>query len=279
MSQTGMPATTGPQIVVRDQVQVLVTGCGSVILGADWCYPDLCAPFWRLYLDHDAGAAIAIGRERIPIVAGEPLLVPPWLHWRAVPGAGVRHDFIQFLVPGLGDALIRRAFPRPVALPGADLAATVSAACAGLAGGLAARDLLLATAAAALALGRAVAALPPLPAALVDEQLTRPHPVRTLAAAIAADPGADWSVAAIAARLGCSPDHATRLFRRQLGDTPARVVVERRLAAAARLLGDGPDPIEAIAEACGFADRFSFSRAFARRFGSGPAAWRRWVRR
>jgi len=45
-------------------------------------------------------------------------------------------------------------------------------------------------------------------------------------------------------------------------------------AAAQRLLLTN-DPIEGIAEACGFANRFYFSRVFARRMGAAPAAYRR----
>ncbi|WP_235096245.1 MULTISPECIES: hypothetical protein [Streptomyces] len=45
--------------------------------------------------------------------------------------------------------------------------------------------------------------------------------LRALLDAIAADPAADHSNTALAARAGLSPRHLTRLFREHLGTTPA----------------------------------------------------------
>jgi AraC-like DNA-binding protein len=72
-----------------------------------------------------------------------------------------------------------------------------------------------------------------------------------------------------------SEDHFVRLFRKHVGQTPAQYVLERRLAVATERLVFTNDSIDRIASACGFPDRFYFSRMFRRRMGLPPAAYRK----
>jgi AraC-like DNA-binding protein len=271
-----VPQALPGEIHVADRLLVEVDLLGAVDLGPFWTYPDLCSPGWRLYLNREPGAAIVLGRRTVPLPAGHPVLIPPWLHFASRPGPRpVRHRYVHFTAPGLPGDLVRRLFPAPIDLhPAPEVAALlerldVPAGTAPTAG-----RLLAAKAAAFAGLARAMDGLGPAAAALVLERIGAVTPVQALAAAIDADPGADWSAARIAAALGCGRDHAARRFRREFGATPRRHLAERRLAAAARLLATGSDGIDAIATACGFATRFSFTRAFVRRFGRGPAAYR-----
>lgn len=78
----------------------------------------------------------------------------------------------------------------------------------------------------------------------------------------------------LAAIAGCSRAQLCRRFRRAVGCSPIQYVLRLRLEAACDLLHGTTLPIPAIAEGCGFADRYHFSRAFSARFGCGPAAWR-----
>jgi AraC-like DNA-binding protein len=264
------------EVRVADRLLVDLELVGAIDLGPSWCYPDLCAPYWRLYLNLSDGAGIVIERRLMPLPAQHPVLIPPWIHFAARPGIGVRHIYVQFTTPGLGESDIRRLFPRPLDLhPAPELASPLRALGDALAGDPPGPpELLAAKGAAFAALARATAALPAVQRAWLLERLAAVTPARSLAAAIAADPGAEWTVAAIARHLGCSPDHANRLFRRDLGAGPRRFVADLRLAAAAHALAATALPVETIAEAHGFANRFSFSRAFARRFGTGPASYR-----
>jgi len=83
------------------------------------------------------------------------------------------------------------------------------------------------------------------------------------------------TVADLAARCGLGADQFTRLCRKATGETPIRLLLRTRLRAAARLLAEGEQPVEAVAETCGFNDRAYFSRRFAHHCGCGPATWRR----
>jgi AraC family transcriptional regulator len=72
-----------------------------------------------------------------------------------------------------------------------------------------------------------------------------------------------------------SEDHFIRLFRQLLRQTPAQYVLDRRVSVAAQRLIFSQESIDAIAEQCGFRDRYYFSRVFAQRMGLPPATYRR----
>lgn len=71
-----------------------------------------------------------------------------------------------------------------------------------------------------------------------------------------------------------SESHFIRMFRRVVGCTPARHVQERRVSNAADLLLRSNLSIDEIAERCGFANRYHFSRVFAQRMSHPPARFR-----
>jgi AraC family transcriptional regulator len=85
----------------------------------------------------------------------------------------------------------------------------------------------------------------------------------------------DLSVAALARSTGLSPFHAHRAFAATLGETVKRYTLRLRLDHAASALLAGDDTILDIALASGFQSHETFCRAFQRRFGMTPSAYRR----
>lgn len=92
---------------------------------------------------------------------------------------------------------------------------------------------------------------------------------------IAANPSSDHSIAALADRAGLSPRHFARLFRKEIGGTPAAWVEAARVSAARRLLEDGHGAPKQVASLCGFANADTLRRAFTRHVGVTPAAYRK----
>ena len=86
------------------------------------------------------------------------------------------------------------------------------------------------------------------------------------------------SNAELAAELELHPGSLVRMFTRELGVSPQRFALNWRLDQASALLTETDAPIDDIAERTGFGDRHHFSRAFARRWGRGPASYRRELR-
>nr|WP_245328503.1 helix-turn-helix domain-containing protein [Bradyrhizobium sp.] len=87
---------------------------------------------------------------------------------------------------------------------------------------------------------------------------------------VAANPGLDHSVASLATRMELSPRHFARLFRAEVGVTPATWVEEARVNAARRLLEFGNEAPKQVALHCGFADADTLRRAFNRHVGVTP---------
>ncbi|MGE4607003.1 MAG: helix-turn-helix transcriptional regulator, partial [Myxococcota bacterium] len=65
-----------------------------------------------------------------------------------------------------------------------------------------------------------------------------------------------------------------RRFRDTTGRTPGRYVQDRRLRRAADLLVSSDQSIEEIAQCCGFANRYHFTRVFSQRMDCPPARYR-----
>jgi AraC-like DNA-binding protein len=73
---------------------------------------------------------------------------------------------------------------------------------------------------------------------------------------------------------GVSRQHLLKLFRNRRGASPIQYLFERRLSVAADQLAHTGLPIKAIAEFCGFANEFHFSRKFKEAYGKSPRVWR-----
>ena len=102
-----------------------------------------------------------------------------------------------------------------------------------------------------------------------------PGPIQVAKDRIHAEPGADLSVAALAAHVGLSPRHFARLFRDQVGESPARYVERVRVEAARQVLETERSGLEDVALRCGFGTTETLRRSFHRRLGVAPDAYRR----
>ncbi|HYZ57711.1 MAG TPA: GlxA family transcriptional regulator [Streptosporangiaceae bacterium] len=101
-----------------------------------------------------------------------------------------------------------------------------------------------------------------------------PHgaPLRRLCDTVAADPAGDYSLASLSSLANVSPRHLTRLFRDELGTTPAKYVELIRFDTARDLLDAGSSVTDA-AYRSGFGSSESLRRAFIQHLGISPRAY------
>lgn len=97
--------------------------------------------------------------------------------------------------------------------------------------------------------------------------------VETHAAVDAHLADASFGVGALAEVLGVSRSNLYRRLGASLGQTPQRLIRERRLRRAAQLLDARAGRIGEVADAVGYRSTAQFSRAFRDRFGMPPSSY------
>ncbi|MBD3897244.1 AraC family transcriptional regulator [Halomonas sp. ML-15] len=105
------------------------------------------------------------------------------------------------------------------------------------------------------------------------EALRDPRLGRVIAA-LHREPGRHWTVAELAAEMGCSRSVFAERFLAVTGMTPHRYVTELRMRLAAQWIGRERQPIETVAYRLGYGSTAAFSRAFKRIHGYPPGALR-----
>lgn len=102
---------------------------------------------------------------------------------------------------------------------------------------------------------------------------TRAQLVRRAADHVRANTGRALTLAEVAQAAHVSPNYLTSLFRAETGTPLGRFILVERIALAQRRLRQPGASVKAVALELGFADPFTFSRAFKRVTGRSPRAW------
>lgn len=92
---------------------------------------------------------------------------------------------------------------------------------------------------------------------------------------MAARLASNLTIAQIARECRLSPSHFTRAFRKSMGQTPQRYLMQLRVEEAKRHLVRSGLPMTDVALVCGFGDQSHFTRVFRHLVGVTPGAWRR----
>jgi len=95
--------------------------------------------------------------------------------------------------------------------------------------------------------------------------------------AIHAEPGADWSLDALASLAGASRSVFTERFRERLGIAPMRYLTDWRMKRARRLLADPGVSVGEVGRRVGYTSEAAFNRAFREVVGEPPGRHRRSV--
>jgi AraC-like DNA-binding protein len=94
-------------------------------------------------------------------------------------------------------------------------------------------------------------------------------------ASIHRQPEQHWTVDALARRVGLSRSALAAKFTRLVGRPPLHYLAEVRLTKAAALLRTQPATLLEVARSVGYESEVALSKAFKRRFGVAPGAYRR----
>jgi len=257
-----------PRIQIRHLYQLpqlLVLRAARVDLQV-WDSQDMAAPFWRLYADPQAGAWVAWQGRRHALAPGRLILISPETPFACgLARSGVAQFYIHFsagpLWDRVGPAIVSwKASPAERAILRAlDLARQRDHA-------EPQEDLQILT--------LALQALEHVPASRRPAPLSDAQ-VRACIRFMGSRLSPPATNEELAREVGLSVNSLLRRFRKATGQSPHQYYLELRLRRACSLLLHTDMSLERIAEACGFCDRYAFTRQFTRRRGWGPAAFRR----
>ena len=230
---------------------------------------------WTLSVCEDAGATLHLGSRVIAMPRGGVVLIPPAAGRAKTDGDGAQLR-VHFEPSAVAAEHAASLGPEPLVLGADELR---DALCARLHRDLAARS---AIDAATCARAKALVHLSVAAALEIGSEALREskpsddaeRQLRPVLRYIDAHLDEPLENARLAAFVHASESHFIRLFRRVVGCTPARHVQERRVRHAAELLARSNLTIDEIAERCGFANRFHFSRVFAQRMVEPPGRYR-----
>lgn len=256
----------------RESVQAgrsLVSGAGWIRDKINACQGRDFRAYACVYLTAGAGSYHDVRNGRQDLAAGDLLVLFPGLVHSYGPLKPGDWTEVWFGCHGPlfaaleGEGLIAR--DRPVLHPGLDegLIARFDALVAQVDRRAGAADAVLAAQAHLLLAEVATAEAAPTPTGLVARART----------ALESDLRAPLDLPALARRLGVGYDTLRRAFHRELGTSPGRWRLLRRIERAKELLADGAT-LDDIAAQAGFCDRFFLARQFRAVVGMPPGRWR-----
>lgn len=233
----------------------------------DWSGSNLAAPYWRLYWNRTPGAWIGFAGQRLSLMPDKLYLIAPETPYSAHLDSPCEHYYLHFVARAPYTGLAPEVFVFAVTPDVRERldALTVILRRSGRSAEPQLGMLALALAHGALArvpVDRLIAARPDLRLDAVLEHMERA-------------PGAALRNADLA-RIACMNTNAfIRWFHEVQGRSPQAYYRSLRLNQACAMLQNSRKSIDEIAGACGFCDRYHFSRAFKQARGLGPAAFRR----
>lgn len=256
-------------------LQIHLIHCDLLTIDSTWDTRNVCSTFWRFYINNRDGASIWWAGGRYPLPAGRVHLIPAYVRFSCQNQSPIEHLYAHFDLVGLPPVLQKQLLARPFSLKPAPIHRQLHARYAQ--GHRPESDPLAMCLTHSSVFESLAAMLNQLPAdayAQLAGFCTAPNPLRPALQLVEQRLPEPIAVPEMAGACGLSADHFIRQFRKLMQQTPARYVLQRRLALAARRLLYSEDSIDQIALSHGFANRFHFTRAFSREMGTTPAAYR-----
>lgn len=261
-SGTGIPFD--PLGIVPPRSGLVIHETGYNPRNADWNFPSVLSPFWRVYYNAERAHCVVFGEEYFELTPDRIILIPDHQVFHCLGQQPVPSFWIHF-------SFNRKPSPRqsvPICLEPAEaemcLIETISALinAEGLEPTHRVHSLSLALLHVVLTRPE-MHWKPPLPEQLVQ-----------LTGFIEANLHRRLPNALLARQAGVSIAGLHRLFQSHLATSPASYVNQVRVRSASRLLNQPDLSIDTIAERTGFPNRSYFSRVFKSVSGMSPAAYR-----
>jgi len=229
---------------------------------ANWSYPEIFSPFWRMYANTQPGSWLRVGAQRYELDARHLFLVPSHLLFHCESNRVTDHTWIHM---GLAPEW-RSELSHPLALPITEDRLQLLHQ---LQQEIDVEDTFRLRLTAQALIGNLLSSLK------IPDLLPETRGFRELIRQMEQNPGSIDSLAEAASLAGIGDRQLRRMFQRRFHQSPREFLQGCRIRLAAQRLRHGADSLDQIAEECGYADRFHFSKAFRQAVGCPPAQYRR----
>ncbi len=250
---------------------IRILSCNYCQNVTSWNYPQHSMPFWYLWRTETAGGQLIFNGEIVELLPGFRILMPPYTPFATRNSGNFGQYYIHFTIDG-GDRFSKFAVQRrPILLTSSDDETFFS--------GLRRDDIscgqILLT-----SYMQVADALQNIPKEYMLAQDEVPMDPRIAAALnfMQHANGTTPTNAEIARKVGMSENNFLRLFRQDMKDTPRQYMLRLHLHRCLDMLKDHTLSLDDVAVAGGFADRYHFSKAFRKVFGTSPGRFRRTLR-
>lgn len=242
-----------------------------------WKLQNVRDSFWRLYRNERDGASLEVAGQQVPLQARQLYFIPAGVRFSASTVREMNQFYVHFDVAGLPDFVARGLFNAPIALQTApSLQSSIASIARRMEKGEM-PDLAMHLQIKAVFYDGLAKYLGQLPPERIEQYRGRMHALTPVLPAIAhmeKNLAVSLSNRELAGCCHMSESHFIRSFHACVSQTPKQYLLERRVQIAAQQLLYSGQSIDQIAAETGFGNRFYFSRAFKRKTGSSPAAYR-----
>jgi AraC-like DNA-binding protein len=266
---------------IAESLHIRLLSAGYFQAGPWWSETDRLRSFWRLYVNDENGAALRLPERVHPMPGQHPVLVPPGVDFEFEFERPVMQLFALFEFIGWPVEAAQQLVPTPVTLPRDSFRDRLADdlreepgfidTCVGKLEPIPASRL---KALIHLSIACVLSEIPSERAGRVLRIADRQQELLSVLHYIDKNLRRPLSNARLAEVALTSESRFIRRFRDATGQTPARYVQDRRLRRAAEALVATDHSIDEIAERCGFANRYYFTRVFSQRMGVPPARYR-----
>lgn len=273
---------------------LLMLNVGHAVHEADWNFRDIESPFTRIYYVTEGTATVSIGDRIHTLTPGNMYIIPAFTrHSDACTGRFCHYYVHIYEDPSVSGESIIDNYDFPIELPGCELDRILFDAlckhnrtmalkapdpriydnktslieCVRLNRARPVWDRLESMGIICQLLGRFVKEATP----KYDATDSR---IREAIAIIGASAGETPMVNDLARGIGMSSDHFIRLFKKELGCTPAQFVINRKMTQAMLMLASEPMMVKEVAYTLGYDNLSYFTRLFRRHTGMTPHAYR-----
>lgn len=227
-----------------------------------WKYPEAYFRYWCIYWNKTPGAWINFKSQKIELTPNKIILIPPFTPFSTGINNPVEHFYIHFYTNGILDKIRRN----PIKLDTLDLSLTISEIfnLSGTAQLLKIYGLIF-----------SYLAKIPVEYCLAETEDTINPIIRKVIDLMHENINVPIDNFYLSRQAGLGINEFYNLFKQEMHITPRQYMLRLRLEHSSTLLRYSKQSIEKIAQNCGFADRYHFSKAFRSYFGFPPVEFRK----